>query len=65
MHTSKTDMKKMMVVMVEEKKGYLVWWIAAGGNYFSRNFGWLLRGGEGGQNLNSQMPLKISKIECR
>ena len=48
MRTSKTDMKKMMVVMVEEKKGFLVWWIGVRGNYFSRNFGWLLReGGEG------------------
>ena len=66
MRTSKTDMEKMMVVMAEEKKGCLVWWIAAGGNYFSRNFGCPLRGGGGeGQNLNGQMPLKNSKIECR
>ena len=39
MCTSKTDMKKMTVVMAKEKKGCLVWWVAAGGNYFSRNFG--------------------------
>ena len=66
MCTSKTDMKKMMVVMTEEKKECLVWWIAAGSNYFSKNFGWLLRRGGGeAQNLNDQMTLKNSKIECR
>ena len=45
----------------EEKK-----WIVAGGNYFSRNFGWPLRvvgGNLNGQNLNGQMLLKSSEIE--
>ena len=48
MQTSETDMKKMMVVMAEEKKRCLVWWIAAGDNYFSKNFAWLLTGEGGG-----------------
>ena len=59
-----------MVVMADEKKLLLQEkkWIAAGSNYFSRNFGWPLRGVGGnlnGQNLNGQMLLKSSEIECQ
>ena len=51
---TKTDMEKVMVVMADEKKLLLQEkkWIAAGSNYFSRNFGWPLRGVGG--NLNGQ-----------
>ena len=52
----------MIVIIAEEMEGCLVWCIAAGGNYISRNFGWPLRGRRGeGENRNNQMPLKFRK----